>query len=563
MSRISRYTTPTQLQTSKAKWNVALYARLSREDIDKHEESESIISQKAMLTKYISNQEDMNLVDLYVDDGYSGTSFNRPNFDRMWEDIKDKKVNCVVVKDLSRFGRNDIEASNFIEVMFPLMNVRFISIIDNVDTYLDPNSASGLLVSFKNIMNAEYSRDLSLKVRSAHQAHRRRGEFIGSFAPYGYMKDPNDHHKLIIDEKAANIVKIIYSMYLQGNSSISIARYLNAQNIPTPYQYKKENGSKIYSPNRQCKIVMWSFSTIKTILQHPVYCGDMVQGIRECVSFRDKKKRFKLQEEWIIVKNTHEPIISREDFEKTQNLIKNNKKTYTKPYKEVILSGLCRCGDCGNFMTTGHASSPKLFGKYYFKCHSYTMDNSFCSRHSFRNDKLEEVVFQTIKKYIDLSAQIDKLIKKIDKSKQNSLQDNNSKIKEKLEQDVATNKSLIASLYVDLKNQTITQEKYITEKNRLEQLNIDLEQQITTISQSINNVKPTQNNFVDTLSKYKHFDTLTFEMAHELIERINIFENEKIEIIFKFKDDFDNVIRYLEDNAQTIGNIDLASIKSA
>ena len=246
MARKSKYE-PSSAKLSTALWKPALYIRLSREDGDR-EESNSIASQRELLTEFADAQTDMAAPRLYTDDGYTGTDFDRPNFQRMIDDLRAGVVNCVIVKDLSRFGRNYVGVGEYLEHIFPLLNVRFISVSDNVDSFVDPRSVNSLIVPFKNIINDEYCRDISNKVRASLDLKRRQGKFIGSFASYGYRKDPDDHSHLLIDEPAAAVVRDIFDWFIGGTSVLGIAKKLNAMGIPNPSAYKRQQGMNYCHP---------------------------------------------------------------------------------------------------------------------------------------------------------------------------------------------------------------------------------------------------------------------------------------------------------------------------
>ena len=265
--RKSKYMLDVQETT---KWNAALYLRLSSEDGDKAE-STSIESQKHLLEDFVKNDNDIKLYNYYIDDGYSGTDFNRPGFKRLFEDMKSNKFNTIIVKDLSRLGRNYIEAGNYIEQIFPLFNIRFIAVNDNIDSYLNPKSISELNMPLKNLINDEYARDISKKVSSAFKTMRKQGLYTSGLAPYGYKKDPNDKHHLIIDEDASKIVRLIYSLYLKGYGIKKIANYLNERNIKNPSGYRN-----FYRKDTNKIGYFWSDSTISKILDDQRYCGDMV-----------------------------------------------------------------------------------------------------------------------------------------------------------------------------------------------------------------------------------------------------------------------------------------------
>ena len=265
-------------QSDKNKiWQAALYLRLSREDGDK-EESDSVVNQKELLNQFISLEPDIVVYDVYVDDGWSGTNFERPDFIRMMQDMKEGKVNCVIVKDLSRFGRNYIDVGQYIEKIFPLLDIRFISVTDNLDSVKNPQTMNTIMVPFKNLINDEYCRDISNKVRSSLDMKRKQGKHIGSFACYGYQKDPEDHNHLVIDEEAAEVVRDIFQWYISGMSILSISQKLNAMGVPNPSCYKKIHGLKYKNRYENIGMGKWPDSSVRRILGNQMYIGNLVQG---------------------------------------------------------------------------------------------------------------------------------------------------------------------------------------------------------------------------------------------------------------------------------------------
>ena len=249
-------------------WNVAAYLRLSKED-NENMESNSIINQRELIEQYISSKSDLQLVDYYIDDGYSGTNFNRPGFRKLLPDMKNKKINCIIVKDLSRFARSHIEADMYFENIFPALNIRFISVIENIDSFENPDSMDNLIVPFKNLLNDAYAKDISKKVKSALLAKRLNGEFIGTSATYGYLKDPKNKHKLIIDKEVSKNVIKIFNDIIEGKTASEIANELNENKVLTPYVYKMKNDNIAIDKK-------WNAKMINVILQNRVYTGDLV-----------------------------------------------------------------------------------------------------------------------------------------------------------------------------------------------------------------------------------------------------------------------------------------------
>lgn len=254
------------------KWSVAVYLRLSVED-GKDIESNSILNQKSLLDQYIKERKDLKIYDYYIDDGYSGTNFERPDFIRMIQDVNAKKVDSIIVKDLSRFGRNYIETGQYIEEKFPLLDLRFISVGDNIDSYSNPESINNIIVPFKNLMNDDYSRDISRKIKSTLNMKKRNGEFVGALAPYGYMKNPKNKRQLVIDPESSLVVKKIFNDVIKGSSKLEIVNYLNKTNVFTPSEYLNKK-----SPSERRVAKIWTTKMIDTILKNRTYTGDLVQG---------------------------------------------------------------------------------------------------------------------------------------------------------------------------------------------------------------------------------------------------------------------------------------------
>ena len=547
MSRVSKYD-KSKIETNEVIWKAGLYLRLSKEDDVSKDESDSISSQRELLLSFIKKDPKIDIYNIYVDDGYSGTTFDRPNFQRMWEDIKNGRINCVVVKDLSRFGRNTIETSNYIEVIFPMLKVRFISLTDQIDSYLNPQSINNVIVPFKNLLNDEYCRDISMKIRSSLTIKRENGQYIGSFPSYGYIKDPNDKHKLIIDEEASAVVKQIFQMYLSGMGFLTIAKKLTNDRVKSPFEYKVQKGYNYKTPVAKNKYHIWRDTTIQRILTNQMYVGDMVQGTRSVINYRNHKIKPKSKEEWVIVRNTHEAIISREDFDKVQNMLQSNKKDYIKPFRTYVLGGLVKCGDCGAVLETALCSSKNLKNKYYFRCPTYMLSKGLiCSKHTIRNDYLEATVFQIIKKYIELSVDIESILKKI---KLNTIQKECQNQNAKLDFEIKKLKDKMSLLYIKFKNNELSENDYIIQKESVLEEIRKIENQIISLSSSIKNDKFPHTNFINSLAKYKGMNGLTKEMANELIKEILIFNKNEVEIKLNFDDEFANVIDFIKNNVQ-------------
>ena len=378
-------------------WNVAAYLRLSKED-NENIESNSIVNQRELIEQYISNKDDLQIVDYYIDDGYSGTNFNRPGFRRLLQDMKNKKINCIIVKDLSRFARSHIEADMYFENIFPYLNIRFISVIENIDSFENPDSMDNLIVPFKNLLNDAYAKDISKKVKSALLTKRLNGEFIGTSATYGYLKNPKDKHKLIIDEEASKNVIKIFNDIIEGKTASEIANELNSNNVLTPASYKIKNNNIEVDKK-------WNVKMINVILQNRVYTGDLIQGKKKVESYRTHKLITTNKDEWIIVENNHEPIISKEEFDEVQEILNKNKSARSNKEKDLFYNFL-KCADCGSSFTVR-----KVKNYEYYYCTSYVR-NGACTSHSIRKDKLVEIVLEELNKKIKRNK-IDTLTREI------------------------------------------------------------------------------------------------------------------------------------------------------
>lgn len=533
-------------------WNTALYIRLSREDGDKME-SESVKSQREMLRNFLLKNPDLKLYDEYIDDGYTGTNFNRDSFERMFNDIRANKVDCVIVKDLSRLGRNHIETSKYIEIVFPMLKVRFIAINDQIDSFLNPQSINNVIVPFKNLLNDEYCRDISMKIRSSLTIKRENGQYIGSFACYGYIKDPNDKHKLIVDEEAADNVRMIYKMFLEGATIRSIAIYMNDNNYLTPSEYKRSKGYKDrhFSTTGKPK---WDSIGIKRILTNQMYVGDMVQKQAEIVSYKVKICRKVDKVKRIIVPNTHEAIISREDFEKVQSLLARDTRVCTSTKQLDLLSGFCKCGDCRRGMNKKHIHQPyKEY--YYYICSTFKKSGrKACTKHAVQVDKIKEAVFAVIKQYVNIAITMDNLIDFINRSEERTKE--TTKIDKMLKSKYAERDDinrLLEDLYPDWKKGFITQDMYLSMKDKYSQKKEEILSAIENLilqKEAIKNGLTTENRFIENFKKYQNITELTRDVVVELINNIYIYEGGKIEVEVKFRDEYMNALQYIELNRQ-------------
>lgn len=386
-------------------YSAALYIRLSREDGDK-EESDSVSNQKKLLTEYLKKGE-FQIYDIYIDDGYSGTDFNRPGFKKMMEDIYAGLVNCVIVKDLSRFGRDYIDTGRYLERVFPELGIRFISVTDGIDSLYQTYD---ILLPIKNIFNEQYARDISQKIRATMRAKQKAGEFIGAFACYGYRKDPCNRNRLLIDEYPASIVKTIFSLFLEGKSKQEIADILNERGVLCPSRYKISCGENYRS--RAEKDSGWTYSTIYNMLHNQIYTGAMVQG-KKYQKMRSSQHMVK-KDEWIIVQDTHEAIIDQKTWRETQRLLGQRRRACSGEYSENPFSGLIFCGCCKKPMILNRwkRADGKMSASFY--CGTYKRKGkSGCTPHAIPAELLESIIYRDMQKLLEHDVNLQELRQKV------------------------------------------------------------------------------------------------------------------------------------------------------
>ena len=359
---------------------VAAYLRLSKEEFSNEKESNSITNQKLIIDNYLKEHKEYALVDYYIDDGYSGTNFNRPEFQRMLKDIKNKKIDVIIIKDLSRLGRNYIETGNFIEVIFPGMGVSVISVDENCE--IDSSDYYGNdYLPLKNLFNDTYAKDISKKVRSSLIVKKYNGEFVGKLAPYGYIKDPKDKHKFLIDKNVTHIIKKIFDMILNGKSRREVADFLNDNDILTPSEYLNINTNKDISVMKK-----WNSEMVNSILRNENYTGTLFQGKKRKLNYRIDKKIKLDKENWIVTENHHEAIISKEDFDKAQDIL-DRKSKVNKDGSIDILSGILKCKCCGSNMIKRTSK-----GKVYYYCSNYYRTKKCENNKSISKSIVEEFI---------------------------------------------------------------------------------------------------------------------------------------------------------------------------
>ena len=521
-------------------YRVAMYLRLSQDD-EKYDkdfkaESNSISNQRLQIQDYIDKNEEMELAKEYVDDGYSGINFERPAFKEMMEDVITGSINCIVVKDLSRFGRDYIDSGRYLQRVFPSLDIRFIALNDNYDSFTASETEKNLVIPFKNFINDNYCRDTSAKVRSVCKVKRKQGQFISNYAPYGYEKDEEDKHKIVIDKEVEYVVRKIFSMKLEGYSSYSIAKHLNDNGIPTPMEHKKAKGIRYKTGFSTKAVAKWDTPAVNRILINEVYIGTLQQGKREKINYKLDKVVSKDRSDWIEIEDNHEAIIDPHDFEIVQKLLKCDIKAKTVGEKADLFSGLLFCKDCNAQMTKKVDKRGKTPTVYYI-CSSYNKGQD-CSRHSIKQEELQRTVLEMIRHYIQYLGEYESVSEKIKEMEVSyELFQKIDKRQEYTKKSKAKFELLKSSLYQDLKEGIIAEEEFYDMRefytNRIVESELILEKQSKEIARLYKKSLGNQN-FLADIKKYQNIGTLERGLLVRLVDKIYVLENKKIEIQFNY-----------------------------
>ncbi|SEW37978.1 recombinase family protein [[Clostridium] fimetarium] len=524
----------------------AFYVRLSKEDenkVNRYDNSESIQNQINLLSDY-ANRNEMETEGIYIDDDYSGLYEDRPEFERLIANAKLGKFTIVLCKTQSRFTRNVQHSEKYLEELFPLLGIRFIGVVDGVDTDVYANKKTRQI---NGLVNDWYVEDLSNNIRAVFNRKMKEGQNLAAFPTFGYIKDPKDKHKLIIDDQAAEVVRYIYNLSLNGLGVSRIADKLSQEKISTPVQYKKEQGFHYATPNsKYTQKGIWSTTTIKRILNNETYIGWLMQGREKKISYKSKKIIITPREEWIIVKDHHESIISEEVFYKVQKLLKTRRKSCkispnhlinNKNYKPHVFSGKIICKDCKSIMTK--TSGRLAHGHDYFLCQLAKKSKlTECTRHSIRYDYLEQYVAKEIHKIIYTCLENKENVEEIKShikiySEINNKIDKNLNLIIKNSKEITDNEKALSNLYLDKVKGVLSECEYIELKKTFSENNQLLKDKNQTIDRKneqyeLELVRGKNLDFL--VNKYADFDKLTFELVNDFISLIEIGETQHNEI---------------------------------
>lgn len=507
-----------------ANYRIACYCRLSRDD-EKDDTSISIETQMKVLTDYC-NSNGYKITDFYCDDGYTGTNFNRPAFMRMMNDIDNGRINMVVVKDLSRFGRNYLEVGRYTEIIFPEKNVRFVAVGDNIDTGREYSVDNDFAMQIKNVFNGFYPADISKKTRQAFKAKAQRGEFIGTFAPYGYRKSAEDKHILEIDEYSAQVVKDIFEMVAyMGYGYNKISRILAERKVLTPTAYREKQDNKLCSINPYD----WNLTTIRKILENHAYLGHTVNGKKEKLSYKSRKVVCNPESEWIVVENTHQAIISAELWELAHSRL-NSRKRERKGNKTNIFAGLVKCDTCGKALTITTANN-----KVAFACSTYkAKGKERCTVHFISCNELYNIVLDDLKSKLSaLSCNDDVFRRAVQQKTADNTDDAEIKKIKSIEKRINELDKKINCLYDDRADGTISKQRFIELYQKCESEQSELKLQFDELQKVLENKKAIQDNteqFTQLLKEYcTNLQELNVEILNRLIEKIVVGNKVKTE----------------------------------
>lgn len=532
---------------SEKVYRTAIYARLSKDDGDKAE-SNSIVSQKAMCEEYISRQSDLELVETFVDDGYSGVDFNRPGFRRLEEALRDGRIEAVVCKDLSRFSRNYIDGGRYLERIFPQLGVRFIAINDGYDTLTGNPQSDSFVIPFKNLINDTYCKDISVKIRTNLDVKRRRGEYVGAYTPYGYQKDPHDRNQLKVDEYAGGIVRQIFSMYKDGLSICRIAEKLNSMGVLSPMEYKISTGVNYSSAFRTKEAAKWSYTAVHRILTNEVYIGVLAQGKRGTPNYKVHVVQNKDESEWIRVEDAHEALVTYEDFMSVRRMLGRDMRSAGEDSEENMLSGFLFCGDCGQPMT--RKVVPSKNRKYYYYICSTNKRHEGCTAHSISAKEVMNAVTNAVKQQIGNVLELAETLACIDSfPSADRVLFNYEAQMEKLSEEIAHCRKMKLRIYEDLTCGVIDKKEYAEFREqyalRIEEKTAALER-VRRESKDASVSEQAEKAWVALFRENENIKELSRRVLMALVDKIIIYEGHVVEVLFQYGDEYQRAVELAE-----------------
>ncbi len=527
-------------------FQAAIYVRISVEN-ERKIEADSIGTQIQMLKDFSSQMPDIQIYDIYCDDDITGTTFIRPEFSRMMNDIRDRKVNCIIVKDLSRLGRNYLESGEYLEKVFPFLGVRFISVNDQIDTLERPVDISAQL---KNMANEQYARDISKKICSTMKTLQEQGKFIGSQPPYGYMRNPEDKYALLADPETAPIVREIFQKVLDGYTIHAITLQLNEREIPSPGRYKYEKG---LVKNTRFQNSVWFFSTTRKLLSDPVYLGWIQNGKYESHFHKGGDKSVRIpKEEWKTIKGVHEPIIQEEVFNQVQEILSqkasNAGRYQSKHNQNNLLRGKLRCGECGKSMAYRQKESHGRKQMWYICPMHENYNSGYCPKKAIKKEQLDQMVLKVIQKQMELFLEAEQLVRNLNRRSlgKGKYEIYQSQIKA-TEKQIAHYVELKASLYQDYTEHVITEEDYLAigqdyarKADELKMFLSELNREIARYSSEYRGSEAWKLR----VAEYREQEELSRDMVEAFLDKIIVYNDGRMEIQFRNQDELEAMLYY-------------------
>jgi len=555
MPRKSRTLSPlaTKEQVSVgAVYRTAIYARLSIED-SRDKESDSIDNQVYLIQEYIRERPYLTYCATFTDNGETGTNFNRDGFNAMMEEIKSGKINCIVVKDLSRFGRNYIETGEYLEKIFPFMGIRFISINDGLDNEDENSNLDSLIVSLKNLINDVYAKDISAKIISSLRTKQENGDYIGGLPLYGYKKCEENYRKLVIDDEVAHVVRDIFKWKAEGMGDTLIARRLNEMGISSPMKRRMEKG--LVKKTGRSKIYLWRDKTIQLMTTNPMYIGHMTQGRQKQALCDNQRVKQNPKAEWIIVENTHEAIVDKATFDLAQEARYRNTKDFYRNYDKSkhirkdnhLLKGLLICGCCGSKLMRRKTSAE--YNSYRYVCiMQYKGLGTGCNVKSIDETYVLNTVLQAVKTQVQSAVDLKAFVERLNRTatKKNRKGDVATEMS-KLQNEIKRLTGLKSALFETYADKLLSEDEYVYSKNRYSKQIDEAKARLELLQEEAVMQSETltpQNRWLQTFTRFTDHDELTHEMVNSLISRIIVKSSDEFEFVWNFKADYEALTDY-------------------
>ncbi|GHU95931.1 recombinase [Clostridia bacterium] len=528
-----------------------IYLRISKQDGD-NEESDSIGNQRSLILDFLKSMPDISVHKIRIDDGYSGVDFQRPDFIKMIDDIQAGVVNCVVVKDFSRFGRNYIESGKYIQQLFPRTGVRFIAVNDCYDSAKAQGYAGNIIVPFKNMVNDAYCADISTKVRTHLDIKRKNGKFVGAFAAYGYAKDENDHNKLVIDDFAADVVRDIFKWKIEGLSAQAISDKLNHNGILSPMEYKRFCGVKFHTTFKVNSTAKWQSGTVKRILTNEIYTGTLQQGKCAKPNYKVRKLADVPKEQWICHDDAHEAIIDKAVFDTVQELLKHDTRSGKSGENVFPLSGIIVCGDCNAAMV--RKTNTRGNNKYaYYVCSKHRADTAVCSTHIISATDCENAVLDALRLHTSAVLDVEKALSCAEGMayRQDSVRKLTARLEAK-QDEIKRYNDYRLSLYESYHEGILPKDDFINFKASYDTKIVDAETAAGQLNEEIERLAADEEDNHDWINKFREYanaETLERKAVAELVEKVTVYEDRRIEVTFRYINEFERLSDALKEAA--------------